>query len=268
MKYFSNLLSVTVAALVSSTVAYAADLPAPVFVEEPELPPVEVSGGWYLRGDLGYKVYRKPKVHFPDRDFTNEKLDNTGIVGIGVGYRVNDMFRTDVTLDYEWDSDFSGNVKCMDNCNLVTNPSYETATVDVWTVLWNAYADLGYYNGFTPYVGAGIGASHIRVKDVEYLNPKTDGTFVKGKYPGGSDWSLSWALMAGVGYEIDQNWKIDAGYRYLHIGEVATAKIDSGGHVASIKYEDLAAHEVRVGLRYEFGGSYDRGYDDPIVTKY
>ncbi len=265
MKYFSNLLSVTVAALVSSTVAYAADLPAPVFVEEPELPPVEVSGGWYLRGDLGYKVYRKPETSFAHIDFKNEKLDATGVVGIGVGYRVNDFIRTDVTLDYEWESDFTGKADCIGTtCTSGLGISDEFASVDVWTVLWNVYADLGYYNGFTPYVGAGIGASYVSVDDVWAVN--ADGRRVE--MPSGDTWNFSWALMAGTSYEIDQNWKIDAGYRYLNIGKVKTNLFASNSVVEPIKYEKLAAHEVRVGLRYEFGGSYDRSYDDPIVTKY
>ncbi len=269
MKYFSNLLSLTAAAMVSSTVAYAADLPAPIFVEEPELPPVEIGGGWYLRGDIGYKVYKKPQANFASVKFKDEELDPTGVVGVGVGYRVNDFLRTDVTLDYEWDSDFTGHVDCPGLCDGSSGRSDEFATLDVWTVLWNAYADLGHYNGFTPYVGAGIGASYVNVKNVRAIN--ANGRRVK--YPNGHKWNLSWALMAGTSYEIDENWKIDAGYRYLHIGEVQTKSFDSSGYVTGIKYDNLAAHEVRVGLRYEFGGSADGGYsdigyNDTLVTKY
>lgn len=266
MKYFSYLLSLTAAAVVSSTVAYAADLPAPVFVEEPELPQVEIGGGWYLRGDIGYKVYNKPEANFASIKFKDEELDPTGVVGVGVGYRVNDLLRTDVTLDYEWDSDFTGRAECASSCGSFHD---EFATLDVWTVLWNVYADLGYYNGFTPYVGAGIGASYVNVKDVWEV--ENDGT--RTEYPNGHKWNLSWALMAGASYEIDENWKIDAGYRYLHIGEVQTKSVDTAGYVTGFKYDKLAAHEVRVGLRYEFGGSAvggysDIGYDDTPVTKY
>ncbi|WP_157039266.1 outer membrane protein [Pseudovibrio sp. JE062] len=258
------MLSLTAAALVTSSVAYAADLPAPVFVEEPELPQIQIGGGWYLRGDIGYKVYKDPKVNFADIEFSNEKLDPTGVVGVGVGYRFNDYIRTDVTLDYEWDSDFEANVPCLSDCVGVTTDSLERAKIDVWTILWNGYADLGYFNGFTPYVGAGIGASYVRVKNVNYFNPNGRA----GKYPHGNKWNLSWALMAGTAYDIDENWRIDAGYRYLHIGEVQTKSFDSNGHITGIKYDNLAAHEVRVGLRYEFGGGSDGGYDEPIVTKY
>ncbi|MES0871848.1 outer membrane protein [Pseudovibrio sp. SCP19] len=263
MKYFSNLLSLTAAALVTSSVAYAADLPAPVFVEEPELPQVEIGGGWYLRGDIGYKVYRDPKAYTQELSLKGERIDNTGIIGVGVGYRFNDFIRTDLTVDYEWEADFEGKSLCHTTCP--GNYNTEVAGLDVWTFLWNVYADLGYYNGFTPYVGAGIGASYVRLHNVESFNK--NGT--NPQIPADDNWNFSWALMAGTSYEIDENWKIDAGYRYLHIGEVETKKFDrGGGNIISVKYEDLAAHEVRVGLRYEFGGGTEGGYDEPIVTKY
>ena len=264
MKYFSNLLSLTAAVLVSSGAAYAADLPAPIFVEEPELPHVEMSGGWYLRGDIGYKIYQNPKARFSHIEFNDEELEPTGVVGVGVGYRVNDFVRTDVTLDYEWDADFTAKADCIGPCGGISDPSDEFATLDVWTVLWNAYADLGYYNGFTPYVGAGIGASYVNVKSVRAIN--ANGTRVK--YPKGQWWNFSWALMAGTSYEIDEHWKVDAGYRYLNIGAVETRSFASNGKFSGIKYDELAAHEVRVGLRYEFGGSSGGGYDAPVLTKY
>lgn len=264
MNKVSRLLSWTAAALLSSSVAYAADLPAPVFVDEPELPKAEIGGGWYLRGDIGYKIYEDPKAKFSYIQFENEKLDRTGVVGVGVGYRVNDYFRTDVTLDYEWEADFRANAECILPSGCPSGDSDEFATIDVWTILWNAYADLGTYNGLTPYVGAGIGASSVTARNVSAIN--ADGRRVK--YPNGHWWNFSWALMAGAAYDISDNWKLDANYRYLNIGAVKTKTFSSSGAASGIKYDDLAAHEVRVGLRYEFGGSSYDGYDEPIVAKY
>ena len=102
------------------------------------------------------------------------------------------------------------------------------------------------------------------MKNVRAVN--ADGR--KVKYPSGSKWNFSWALMAGTSYDVSDNLKIDAGYRYLNIGDAATKTFSDAGTTSSIKYKDLTAHEVRVGLRYEFGGGSYAGYDDPIVTKY
>ncbi|MTI16608.1 porin family protein [Rhodobacteraceae bacterium RKSG542] len=255
------------AAVLLPSAVLAADLPEPVIEHYPA--PVEFeqkTGGWYLRGDIGYKVYKSPSASWLHIDFNNEELEPTGIVGVGVGYRFSDHLRTDVTLDYEWKSDFSGDAPCQTQCGTpgVYPTSLEYAEMDVWTVLWNVYAELGNYNGFTPYVGAGVGASYVRMDKIEAVN----GNGARVQYEGDGHWNFSWALMAGMGYEITPNWTIDTNYRYLNIGMGKSVATNNGGATSGeIKYEDLQAHEVRVGLRYTFGNeSY--GYQEPLVTKY
>jgi opacity protein-like surface antigen len=54
--------------------------------------------------------------------------------------------------------------------------------------------------------------------------------------------------MAGVGYRLSPNTIVDVGYRYLNFGDVRTAA-DSFG---AMTFKNLAAHEVRVGLRWSF----------------
>ncbi|MDD7911924.1 porin family protein [Pseudovibrio exalbescens] len=264
MKFVSRVVSFSLFSLVAGS-AIAADLPEPVIEHVPVIPAAS-SSGWYLRGDIGYKIYKAPKTTYSDSIiFEGEEQDPTGIIGAGVGYRFNEHLRTDVTVDYEWPSDFDGRVDCLTNCG--TGPgiaqSVETASLDVWTILWNVYADLGNYRGFTPYVGAGIGASYVSYDDIRYVNPNG----AEGGYPSDGKWNFSWAAMAGVGYAITPSWHLDAGYRYLWIGDGKSANFSSNGVNDHIKYEDLAAHEFRVGLRYEFGqeNAFAPG---PVVATY
>ena len=51
-------------------------------------------------------------------------------------------------------------------------------------------------------------------------------------------------------YDITHNGALDVGYRYLNLGDAVAKDPDYDGR---IKYKDIAAHEVRVGLRYTFG---------------
>src|SRR5262249_60828064 len=112
------------------------------------------------------KIYTDPNVSFNDRivkvgPFKNEHIDPTGVIGGGVGYKINQWFRTDLTVDYEWDSDWHGRAPCGGCAGNKT--SKEWAKVSAWTFLANAYIDLGTWSGITPYVGAGVGGSHIRI---------------------------------------------------------------------------------------------------------
>ena len=54
--------------------------------------------------------------------------------------------------------------------------------------------------------------------------------------------------MAGAGYSIAPNIVLDAGYRYVNFGDVTTAS-DS---IGAMTLKNLAAHEVRVGVRWSF----------------
>ncbi len=54
--------------------------------------------------------------------------------------------------------------------------------------------------------------------------------------------------MAGVEYPISDRLSLDLGYRYLNLGDAQTASVtDAQGVSSRMKYEDITAHEVRVG---------------------
>ena len=105
------------ALLLPTGASLAADMPETPYVPAPV--PYEFGSGWYLRGDIGYKVYGSPNAHFDVAGYgnmTGENLSDTGLAGVGFGYKWNDWFRTDVTLDYEWPGNFHGRLNCPDPC--------------------------------------------------------------------------------------------------------------------------------------------------------
>lgn len=243
------------AACASLAVAIPAATAADLTVDAPELPvqvptvPEAVSG-WYLRGDIGYKVYDEPSAEFDDPvigfvPFNNAEIDDTGLIGAGIGYKFNDFFRADVTLDYEFPAQFYGETPCQ-TCTTLPNFSREYADISALTTMVNAYVDLGRFSGVSPYVGAGIGSSYIMTDNINYILP--DGS--RGTFEGDGKWSLSWAVMAGVGLEFSPNLALDVGYRYLNLGSGHSAVLPIGSGASRIEYEDLEAHELRVGMRY------------------
>ena len=245
------------ALLISNAAAMAADMPeAPVLSGPPMAGPVEFGSGRYLRGDLGYKLYRAPDAHFdyftgfppPSNVMTNPSLSNTVVAGLGFGYKFNPWFRADLTLDHEWPGHFHGNLPCV-----LCTPTFsdEYADISAWSGLVNVYFDLplggeGALSGFTPYVGAGVGLSYLTASNVHYLNPPA----TTGVWPGASTWNFSWALMAGVSYNLTQKWVVDANYRYVHLGNAVSGPTDPAFGNQPIHYDNISASEFRVGLRY------------------
>jgi opacity protein-like surface antigen len=231
--------------------AMAADIP----VYEPVPVPPPVVGGWYLRGDIGYKIWADPEVDWDDSaaglDFDDEDLDDTGMIGVGVGYRFNRWFRADLTVDYEWPSDFEGTTICPAPCGGagVVGTNVESGELSAITTLANLYIDLGYWNGFSPYVGAGAGFAYLMMDDI-VTEDAVLGSIDLGD---ADDWTFAWALMAGLAYEFTPNLALDVGYRYLNLGSLETDTLtEIGVGDGTFTYDDLQAHEIRVGMRYTF----------------
>jgi len=227
----------TAFAAMSVTVAAAADmrpLPPPPPFEGPTVE--EYASGWYLRGDVGYRVYENSgATALVGPQPSNVRIDDSYFLGAGVGYKLH-WFRADLTADYGTQSDFFADT--------AVAPNDYSMKVDNVAVLTNAYIDLGTWWGFTPYVGGGIGAAFVRTKGFDRLT--TQSTLPPQV---NSRWNFAWAAMAGIGYQISANLLVDIGYRYLNLGEVQTEMNNVNNRLT---VGDLSTHELRVGLRYMF----------------
>lgn len=235
--------------------AFAADIMEPPIVEAP--PPVAYEepsyGAWYIRGDVDYHWSDLGGADYitygpPPGTGTFDSTDLRGAmsIGAGVGYQVTKYFRTDLTGDYWFESDFDGQTS--GTCGGLPCVSSDSSSYSAFVLLANAYVDLGTYSGFTPYVGAGIGGAHVKW---DTLRNTVDG--ITTEHEGADNWRFAWALMAGASYCLTSNLQLDGGYRYTNISKgrmfeyapVAGPGFDGGFDV----------HEVRAGLRYSFGGA-------------
>lgn len=255
MRRFGKVMLIGGLALTLPVAAMAADLPEPPVFHYP--PPEPDKPNLYLRLDLGYKIYRPPAASFNlpalgynvpgSGEFINESLSNTGLIGFGVGWDPEGVFRADLTLDYEWPGHFEGNLICPAPCTVAPDPEYsiETADISALTLLVNGYIDFNFHGGpLTPYIGAGVGVSRLTTSNVAFVNPDAS----TGTWTGMSTWNFAYAAMAGVAYEVAPNVYIDANYRFVHLGDAMAMTSLGGG--TPILYENINAHEIRVGIRY------------------
>lgn len=266
---------------------YAADIYEPPIVEAP--PPAivyedESYGGWYIRGDLDYHWNR-----FKGADYITYGTDCCGnpvagvgtfdfgdlkgamSLGAGVGYQVNRYLRTDITGDYWFKSSFNGQTS--GTCGGAPCTSVDDSKFSALLLLANAYAELGTFSKVTPYVGAGIGGAYVKWDN---LNNTIGG--VTEVHRGAKGMRFAWALMAGASYCVTNNLKADLGYRYSRIegGKMFEEFGPDGVSVGVGPGYDkgIDTHEVRAGLRYQFGGRTGCGtqqvaYEpDPIVPIY
>ena len=230
-----------IAACLAATVQVAAAADAPQIVEIDHIAPGP-AGGWYLRGDIGYVIATDPKATYGGTavNFVNEALKPTWMIGAGVGYQFNPWFRADLTVDYRFASKFTGNTVCGGCCLSVERQKLSTTTF-----LVNAYVDIATWQGFTPYVGVGAGVAYHWLHDLIGFNPGGGVTIV----PDGGTWTWAAAAMTGVSFPVGENMLIDAGYRYLWLGN---AKSGADGIGNRVEYSGLSNHELRIGGRRTF----------------
>ena len=227
--------------------------------------------------------------------FFNEDLGASAFAGFGVGYQYNNWLRFDVTGEYRGGGHLSAvdELSSSGNFNntnafigkLGATPSTSTlrnfykGNVSSMVAMFNGYVDLGSWYGITPFVGAGVGMARNTVRGLtdtgfNYVNVNyvagqdpfgnAVGGFTDSKgYPTGGFWSpgsktnVAWALMAGLGYNVSQNLKLELGYRYLNLGSLKTGQSFCFGAAAGFAACDfkitsnrLDSHDFRLGMRW------------------
>jgi len=243
--------------LLSAGSAKAADYsppPPPMIVQE------EFASSWYLRGDIGVSSQRVD--HLSNANYAlydsivnvQKDFDAAPFFGIGVGYNFNSWFRVDATAEYRAKANFHGfDVGRKDGS--FADDRY-TASKSELTFLFNAYVDLGTWNCFTPFVGAGIGVSRNTISNFADLSVHTiAGTTSDLFSPDTSKWSFAWALYAGVGYAVTKNVTIEFAYRYLDLGDAMTGNLIAfdGSHDVSFTpytFNKLTSHDLKLGVRF------------------
>jgi opacity protein-like surface antigen len=251
--------------------AQAAEMSQPPLYPQDPAPMAELGSGWYLRGDVGYNELREN---------TSYGGVSAPLVGasIGPGYQFNPYFRVDATYNglealtksqtvvlpgtgAAYSIPAPGLGKLPQGCPVAAdsnNPGNvftTSCTANPWeklqasAYLLNFYTDLGNWSGFTPYFGAGLGASYLLTSsniDYKFMSGVPYGTGGHNNYcgfqggvgglpcyflgypndrgPGGSSINFAFALMAGVAIDVAPHVKLDVGYRFLNLGSSVTTQ--------------------------------------------
>ncbi|UTD27753.1 outer membrane protein [Bradyrhizobium sp. WD16] len=268
MRSLKHLIAATAASLLSTAVM-AADLPIdppPAYAPPPAFDP----SGWYLRGDIGFSnqsVKRLENALDSTLLTQSQTLDfNTaGIFGIGVGYQVNNWFRADLTGEYRGKSTLNGlELNTFSYGGFVHSGADKyTADKSEWLVLANAYVDLGTWWSVTPFIGAGVGAARVSVSNFidQGLTDAVPGfPATYGATPGtayaaaASRWNFAWAAHAGLAYRVTPSLTMELAYRYVDLGDGATADIvtyqGTNNVVNPMTFKHITSQDLKLGVRW------------------
>jgi opacity protein-like surface antigen len=194
--------------------------------------------GLYLRLDSGESFSRAA-----GGDVGND-VGNANIIGGGVGYRFNEYIRSDATLSYRHGYKINSTI-VMDG-----QTYYSRGHTSSLTGLVNLYAEPVKFGIVRPYAGGGLGFSRNRTGDVSITVDNLNGSL-----QGATHTSFAWQLSAGIGFDLTSNLSADIGYRYMDMGEARTGSHVNIAGTTSDNWTsrgNLTAHELQMGLRYQF----------------
>lgn len=248
-------------ALGAATGARAADYtpppPQPVYVQPPSAEPC--CDSWYLRGYVGAGRNTAGTVDVTavaDTSLVSSSVGDSYFVGAAIGYNWNSWLRFDLSGEYRAKTQIAAMTRFQGAGGGAVALDQYQGNLSSWVILANAFVDLGTWNCWTPFIGAGIGGAYNMVSDLTDVTPDvsafgaTGSSFGLGK--GTSTWNLAWALYAGVSYAVTKNFNIDLTYRYLNYG-TAKDSIVCDNPVAGcvdLQYKNLHSNDIMLGLRW------------------
>jgi opacity protein-like surface antigen len=175
-------------------------------------------------------------------------LGSSAVYGVSVGYRINPMFRVDVSYQRRSGYNLSGS----DPAGTDYDPKVKSDSVMV-----SGFFDIPYKIGgrVQPFVGAAIGRSRNTMDALNWNDPGCcSGTF----NPGQSHNSTAWQLTLGAAITIVERLVLDIAYRYSDMGEFTKAAgqdqsgtFNASGMTTSATGK-LRANEFLFGMRYGF----------------
>jgi opacity protein-like surface antigen len=201
----------------------------------------------YWRIDVGWSR-ANDNAHFKDNNFDQagviwaspsaepgvlNNIDDSPVIGAGVGYRFTGSLRGDVTLAYR------GFYSLSDS----TFEATYTANLTSTTLMVNGYYDFT-AGGVRPYIGAGVGwARNETDRLIQDFRLGFANTFA-----GATRDDTAVALMAGVGIPYSGG-TLDIGLRYVDLGKFETGATAAFG-ITSGQTGKLSAYEFTVGVRF------------------
>ncbi|WP_294489165.1 outer membrane beta-barrel protein [uncultured Mailhella sp.] len=159
---------------------------------------------------------------------------------LAVGYDFNPVFSVPVRAELEYGA--YGRISKTEGDG---DHSFH-AKVGLQTLLANAYWDITTWNGFTPYIGAGLGMAFLKTEG--HVNHTRLAADLLGS---NSDTDTVFAGQVGLGcsYAFTDNLSADIGYRFLMMDNGNVTGIVDG---MNLKSKDNYVHQFMMGLRVTF----------------
>jgi OmpA-OmpF porin, OOP family len=180
--------------------------------------------GFYVGAAGGYNFLPEDS----DLGAANAELDG-GWAGLGaLGYAFSNGLRLEGEVGYR-----------ENDVDSISGTSSGTGKYNTSTFMTNLLYDIHQFNlPFTPYVGIGLGAGHVKLNSVGPVASSTVND---------SDTGFAMQGIVGAAYDLNRYFTLTADYRHVRIPDLSFTS--AGGTKLD---SDYATNQIMVGLRFKF----------------
>ncbi len=207
---------------------------------------------FYVQVNAGGAYGTNPKVRSENNeaDITNQKnIGSAPLLGVEAGYRINDKFRTSLSLDY------LSNFQWTNSYQIPNYPDDYLSKYKVISIVGmiNGYYNITEFKGLVPYITAGLGVSRNQAKytmTAIYIDQE-DGS--EEFYQKGTRYSFAYKIGLGTTYSVNEKISLDARYQYVNLGKfkVNGSYSEDLGYAGAISGK-VKTHQYLVGLAFKF----------------
>lgn len=159
---------------------------------------------------------------------------------VGIGYRFNETFRSDITLGY---GSFGGVQQTLSLPGVASATLASNSNIEYFTAMVNGYLDIpirnrdGSRSRWSPYLGAGLGYGNLTVPDC---------SFSTACFSGGSGGGFAYQGKIGLSYRTTPQGSLFLEGAYTGF---------SGPTINGVDFDNFGAWRLNVGWRQRFGGA-------------
>lgn len=204
----------------------------------------DVSNGFYLKGHAGATKLNNVSNDII-RTSSKHKSKVSPVVGVGIGYKINDIVRTDLTFDYMTTTFTKGS-----GIQATPMPAWVTTNggqilsfkTHIHNIMVNGYVDVFQVQNLNVFVGGGVGYARINEDQLFAIGQVTG----SGSTP--ASHNFAYAAHAGVDMKLTDNTKVELMYSWKNHGKSKSNKTNSSYNNGINTYKGSHA---TVGMRFD-----------------
>jgi opacity protein-like surface antigen len=181
----------------------------------------------YVRADGGVGFPQSAKSRGLSYQFKN-----TPLYGAGLGFKINEMFRTDINFQH------------MDLKSSKSDSIFKQSANN--SVFLNGYFNLTDFEQMTPYVTAGVGYAMNNTKS----NRKEQGSIVTTA-DGEKTKTFVWNVGCGMQFHVYKKIKFDFAYRFVNVGDIKMKNVvEDDDPLSPIHLKNNKVHQLTMGIAF------------------